>query len=878
MLVLGTTGAGKAQPLSSKIKTPDGWITMAEAREGQIITTPDGNQSTIQKVFPQGHLDVYEIEFEDGRKTKACLDHLWSTNRGVIKTQDIINYLYQNKEVKVPLLKETNNKYKAFTIDPFTYGKDIERHLTLNYEYLNGSFTQKIELLNGLLSTQKEIYKFRTKNEHVLNFVQQLIWSMGHIAHKRDEYICFDFNQKQIKIKSITYHGKEPAQCILVEHHDHLYITDDYIVTHNTEFLLFLSAQAMAQGSGVIFVDGKGDVKTWFRLYSIAKRLGVEENLRVLNFGTNIKDGDLKYSLSNTINPFTLGDAGQLAEMMSALMADSGGDNAMWKGRAESMMRALLTALVDLRDIGAVVLGPGALSDWMPLDKLATLKDDPRLSDRARTEIRRYLDTLPGFNAGGQGKAEADKQHGFLTMQFTEILGLFNNAYAHIMSFKLGEIDMYDIITNRRSLYVMLPSMEKSGNSIKNLGKIVVNQIRAALSKTLGAGIEGSKEEKLEARPTNSKTPMLCILDEYGSYAVEGFGEVAAQARSIGFSTVFAVQDWASLEKADAKGNEALRIWANTNIKIIMKIEDSKSTMPLIMERIKKGYVLESSGKEAKDDSFLGGDRMQKTSRYHEVERIDARDLFLLENGGLFVLYKDRFHRVQSTYLDPDNGAWKNESWVAPERLLPMVPPSLEQIVNAVAMNKNWVLNQFDDNEDDLMDEDIPDMIEFFKEGMKETEKYEDSDYARKGLEFVRVFLRTCLQASSREANRLIQGKNDTSGSGGSSSASGSGKYTETKKPSTPWTPPVSSDIDEDDEEYYEDDEEYRYNDNNYEHNDEDPDQEAYPEEQNKDMAPMHKNEYVSGGVDIIKDPVIERTVSRITNTSIYDDDEEDDE
>ncbi len=195
-----------------------------------------------------------------------------------------------------------------------------------------------------------------------------------------------------------------------------------------TELLLFLSAQAMAMGSGVIFVDGKGDVKTWFRLYSIAKRLGVEENLRVLNFGTNRKQGEIKYDLSNTLNPFTLGDAGQLAEMMSALMAEAGGDGGMWKGRAESMMRALLTALVDLRELGVLALGPNALADNMPLDKFGALENDPRISDLGRLEIKRYLDSLPGYRAGGQGKAEADKQHGFLTMQFTEILGLFNNA------------------------------------------------------------------------------------------------------------------------------------------------------------------------------------------------------------------------------------------------------------------------------------------------------------------------------------------------------------------------------------------------------------------------------------------------------------------
>jgi len=35
-------------------------------------------------------------------------------------------------------------------------------------------------------------------------------------------------------ISEIKYTGKEETQCIMVDHPDHLYITDDYIVTHNT--------------------------------------------------------------------------------------------------------------------------------------------------------------------------------------------------------------------------------------------------------------------------------------------------------------------------------------------------------------------------------------------------------------------------------------------------------------------------------------------------------------------------------------------------------------------------------------------------------------------------------------------------------------------
>lgn len=659
-----------------------------------------------------------------------------------------------------------------------------------------------------------------------------------------------------------------------------------------TEFLLFLSAQAMAQGSGVVFVDGKGDVKTWFRLYAIASRLGVEENLRILNFGTNMGPGGKLYELSNTINVFTLGDAGQLAEMMSALMAESGGDNAMWKGRAESMMRALLTALVDLRDCGEITLGSGALSDYLPLDKLATLKEHPRVKELGRTEIKRYLDALPGYNAGQQGKAEADKQHGFLTMQFTEILGLFNNAYRHIMSFALGEIDMYDVITNRRSLYVMLPSMEKSGNSVKNLGKLVVNQIRAALSKTLGAGVKGTRAEKLESRPTNSQTPILLILDEYGSYAVEGFGEVAAQARSIGVSTVFAVQDWASLEKADSKGNEAQRIWANTNTKIIMKVEDSKSTMPLVIERIKKGYVLEEGGKE-RDSSGLFGSKLksQQNVSYREVDRLDPQDLFLLENGGLIVITKNRFHKVQSTYLDPDRGAWANTDYVAPSRLIPVPPPSISQIESIIEMHRSWIFTG--ESVENTVEQDEAALIRnsLFDQSLTIATEFPNSDPSRQSLEFLKTFFRLALQQNSKVAGQFLNEAANSSGrgSGGAYSPPPPPPPPQRREPA-PWANPrtvaakTNPYDDEDDEDSDEDDISFdSIVDTRHDFDDDPEDLDfdnnvIYPEPQNITMPKLDKHEYVEGSRDIMQDSNESITKKMIDRMMRRNDDEEDED
>ena len=45
-------------------------------------------------------------------------------------------------------------------------------------------------------------------------------------------------------------------------------------------------------------------------------------------------------------------------------------------------------------------------------------------------------------------------------------------------------------------------------------------------------------------------TPYICILDEYGYYAVKGFAVVPAQARSLGFSVIFAGQDLPAFPKS----------------------------------------------------------------------------------------------------------------------------------------------------------------------------------------------------------------------------------------------------------------------------------------------------------------------------------------
>jgi len=81
----------------------------------------------------------------------------------------------------------------------------------------------------------------------------------------------------------------------------------------------------------------------------------------------------------------------------------------------------------------------------------------------------------------------------------------------------------------------------------------------------------------------------MCIFDEYGYYAVEGFAVVPAQARSLGFSAIFAGQDLPAFQKASKE--EALSIGANTNIKVCMKLEDPIETWEFFPKTAGEAFV-----------------------------------------------------------------------------------------------------------------------------------------------------------------------------------------------------------------------------------------------------------------------------------------------
>lgn len=437
-----------------------------------------------------------------------------------------------------------------------------------------------------------------------------------------------------------------------------------------TEAMISLAYNSLLQASGFIYVDGKGDNSLFAKIFSMVRTMGREDDMLLINFMTGARDiiGPQELRLSNTLNPFANGSSSMLTQLVVSMMDKSAAtpDGDMWKGRAIAFVEALMKVLVAMRDAGHILLDANTIRNYFHLPKLEAMVVD-KLFIRDGEEainlenypptvvepINNYVLTLPGYNKEKKGKqvSQVLEQHGFITMQLVRVFTSLADTYGHIMRTKLAEVDLRDVVLNRRILCVLLPALEKSPDELSNLGKVIISTLKAMMASGLGEQVEGEYSDLIESKPTNANTPYLCILDEYGYYAVEGFAVVPAQARSLGFSVVFAGQDLPAFQKASKE--EAASIGANTNIKICMKLEDPTETWDFFMKSAGESYVTHVESFQVDQGSVLGTYQDARGARVEKRARIDLLDLKEQRQGEAHFFFKSKIVRGKFFYAAP---------------------------------------------------------------------------------------------------------------------------------------------------------------------------------------------------------------------------------
>lgn len=213
--------------------------------------------------------------------------------------------------------------------------------------YMDGSIDQRIAVLQGLMDSDGTAANtggvtISFTSEQLIRDVQELIWSLGgtskisarqttcvnkgtrklgkpswrlsisirnpkklfRLKRKSDRVAEVHRRTRTIGpvITKIEYSRDAESQCIAIDHPDKLYIMDQYVVTHNSEFLI-IDHFAMAKcGLSVLFVLPKYDLRNRFvqnRINKCVERVSEYSKIMGSGFFDSVQ---LKYFGGGTIN------------------------------------------------------------------------------------------------------------------------------------------------------------------------------------------------------------------------------------------------------------------------------------------------------------------------------------------------------------------------------------------------------------------------------------------------------------------------------------------------------------------------------------------------------------------------------------------------
>jgi hypothetical protein len=229
---------------------------------GDKIYDDKGNLVEVVGVYPQGKVTTYRVVFEDGRNVICCGNHQWRVNHGgkwhVRSLRAIAGLDY--KSMSIPVGEALNYPTAKLPVPPSAYASMLAAYLGgyggdmffdkyICKKFLRSSIDQKKDFIENFIRSFRNVVTGEEElmlshiDMDVINFVQRMFWASGWYAKLEGNKLILSRNRKELKIRSISIYEKEHATCITVDNDSHLFLTTNYIVTHNTAIMSSLLAR-----------------------------------------------------------------------------------------------------------------------------------------------------------------------------------------------------------------------------------------------------------------------------------------------------------------------------------------------------------------------------------------------------------------------------------------------------------------------------------------------------------------------------------------------------------------------------------------------------------------------------------------------------------
>ena len=361
-----------------------------------------------------------------------------------------------------------------------------------------------------------------------------------------------------------------------------------------TTAILSLLVNALAQGSGFVLVDGKADRDLFGKVLALGPPLRSRRRRAGAELHGRLRPQGQPHLQRRS--PSAMPTRSASCWRASSASRQQNDPNGVFRERAVALIGTIAPVLVWLRDHKGVPLNIEVIRfsielRWiwkLAMEKIVLLRDpdtgnvtrarcqrrDPRghhlaaarpISASCPAMIRRCRSTSRRATSPRSSTASRSSTSPRPSPSSPSRSATSSGS-------TVGDIDMRDVVLNRRILVVNLPALENSDATLAALGKLVVASLRGMMAQLLGASLEGDYTEA--DKPGMGPSPFPVVLDELAYYATSGLDRMLAMGRGLNICFMLGFQEvsgiWARL------GEKTASLLGNANLTIAMRQQDCR--------------------------------------------------------------------------------------------------------------------------------------------------------------------------------------------------------------------------------------------------------------------------------------------------------------
>ncbi|MDD5056557.1 MAG: TraM recognition domain-containing protein [Sideroxydans sp.] len=388
----------------------------------------------------------------------------------------------------------------------------------------------------------------------------------------------------------------------------------------------YIMQQHISSGGGVIFVDGKMDVKNLAAIHAACAWAGREDDLLVINPGNP--------EMSNSYNPFLFGDADEVASRILLLnpSTDSSPGADYFKQAANQGLLILVAAL----NKAGLAYNSIDLSILLMNQKALTYLENRVPPSNEKTNLSLFLDQYRVTNKDGVSSIDMKRLKETFGGVGGRLFTFGTGKFGQVMNTYSPDVNLFEAVKQKKIIYVMLPTMGKD-NAAMNFGKIFIGDLRTTIS-------------WLQAMPDEEKPwpPCMAFCDEPGAYISDSWNRMFEQSRSAHMFFIPSPQTVANLDAISPELREM--VLGNTWTKVFFKIGTMESA-EIAAEIIGKEMRVQDSVSASGGESQSGADATTPSNsgstsansgigeRGVEEYKVSPYDLTALDKGEAIVSY-----------------------------------------------------------------------------------------------------------------------------------------------------------------------------------------------------------------------------------------------